>query len=66
MVSFLVRTSLMKFEWSGKTTDNWFSNFSDEEYQKMDQKADENRQRKQSMNNLGNEDELLDFFSLLK
>ena len=56
----------MKFEWSGKTTDNWFSNFSDEEYQKMDQKADENRQRKQSMNNFGNEDELLDFFSLLK
>lgn len=40
--------------------------YSDEEYLKMDQETDENRQRKQSMNNFGDEDELLDFFSLLK
>ena len=32
----------------------------------MDQETDENRQRKKSMNNFGDEDELLDFFSLLK
>jgi hypothetical protein len=41
-------------------------NHSDEEYLKMDQETDENRQRKQSMHNIGDEDELLDFFSLLK
>ena len=32
----------------------------------MDQETDENQQRKQSMHNFGDEDELLDFFSLLK
>jgi len=40
--------------------------YSDEEYMKMNQKTDENQQRKQSMNNFGDEDECLDFFSLLK
>ena len=41
-------------------------NRSDEEYLKMNQETDKNRQRKQSMHNIGDEDELLDFFSLLK
>tara|TARA_Y100001934_G_C12158415_1_gene680771 strand:+ start:647 stop:931 length:285 start_codon:yes stop_codon:yes gene_type:complete len=40
--------------------------YNDEEYLKMDQEADENRQRRQSMNDSGDEDELLDLFRLLK